>query len=875
MSGGTWRAAKQIFLSVVEAAPEQRALALDDPEIDPDVRALVESMLTADAELAQSPEHPVAKAHDAVEDAADRRLEGARLGAYRILRLLGRGGMGVVYLAEREQDGTVQRVALKLVRSGGFGADGVRRFQLERQLLARLEHPAIARLIDAGSIDGLPYYAMEYVDGEPLLQYCDRLRLDLGQRLRLVREVCTAVAHAHRSLVVHRDVKPSNVMVDRDGRPRLLDFGIAKALDAEAVAATEETGTHNRFFSPHCTAPELLTGGPVTTACDTYSLGALLYEALCAVPPLLFATTRIAEIEAAILHQPPLRPSEQVAALPPELRQEMARNRGLQSGQGLVTRLRGDLDVLVLRALAKEPSRRYPSVDALIEDIDRHLEARPLVARPDSIAYRVGKFVRRNFWPLALTATATAAVLIVAAMAVLQAQRVAAERDVAVSERANAEQIGAFLIDTFSMADPTRTLGDQISARQILDQAMLRLETKPDAGDTVRSRILGTMARAYLGLGRSQEAEDVAMRAAAAARNDEERAGAHRLLADILNVSGRFEAALEQAEFARQLRDDNDARATMAPILANLDRSDEAEALYREVLASIMAQGADAAVVASAKARLARHLRNMRKHEESRALYRQALDDQRRVLPKAHPAVAETLAGLGSVERALGHTEDALAMVEESLEVYRAVYGNDHPIVGRAWGSLSNTLAAAGRDREATEAMTRALELIHRYHGEHSAMAAMAHYNLGRILYDSLLDPEAAEPHFRAAVEAAEISGSGGNLPVFQLGLAAALNALARPQEARPLLEVAHRIELSRGVGHTRRTTFILSELGESLRLLGHFEEAATLLGQAVAQFEADADEGAPGTLTARRRLEATLAHDSTLIDTATGEAGD
>lgn len=497
------------------------------------------------------------------------------------------------------------------------------------------------------------------------------------------------------------------------------------------------------------------------------------------------------------------------------------------------------------------------------------------MARPDSIGYLIGKFVRRNLWPVALTATATMAVFAVAAMAVLQAHRVAVERDVAVSERANAERIGGFLIDTFSMADPTRTLGDQISARQILDQAMLRLETEPDSGDAVRSRILGTMARAYLGLGRSQEAEDVAQRAAAAARNDDERAGAHRLLADILNGSGRFEAALEHAELARELRDDSDARATMAPILANLDRSDEAEALYREVLASRVLQGADFAAVASARTHLARHLRNMRKHEEARVLYRHALEDQRRVLPQAHPAIAETLAGLGSVERALGNTEDALAMVEESLEVHRKVYGDDHPIVGRAWGSLSNALAAAGRNREATEAMTRALELIHRYHGEHSAMAAMAHYNLGRILYESLHDPEAAEPQFRAAVDAAEASGASGNLPVFQLGLAAALNTLARPQEARPLLEAAQRSEQSRGVADTRRSTFILSELGESLRLLGDFEQAATLLTQAVAKFGAGADEGAAATLTARRRLEAALAHDSTLIDTATGGTGD
>ena len=338
---------------------------------------------------------------------------GQRVGTYEIVRELGRGGMGMVYLARRADEEFEKLAAIKLIRPGMAGELAVRRFRGERQISALLDHPNIARLLDGGTTeDGEPYFVMEFVEGEALLDYCDRHRLSVEERLRLFGEVCAAVQHAHRNLVVHRDIKPSNILVTEGGVPKLLDFGIAKLLSPEgALEPADQTATVTRVLTPDYASPEQVRGQPITTASDVYSLGVVLYELLARRRPYHLTDTDPKELLRVVCERDPEKPS--TAAARPRGEEGPAAFTGArpESGPGLARRLKGDLDAIVLKALRKEPERRYASVEQLSDDIRRHLSGRPVLARRGTTAYRAGKFVRRHRMLLA------AAVLLLAALA--------------------------------------------------------------------------------------------------------------------------------------------------------------------------------------------------------------------------------------------------------------------------------------------------------------------------------------------------------------------------------------------------------------------------------------------------------------------------
>jgi tetratricopeptide (TPR) repeat protein len=321
---------------------------------------------------------------------------GQRVDRYRIVREIGRGGMGAVYLAERADEQYEKRVAIKLIKRGMDTESVLRHFRNERQILASFDHPNIARLFDGGTTeDGLPYFVMEYVEGVPIEKYCQAHRLSLIERLKLFREVCAAVIYAHRHTVIHRDIKPSNILVTSEGTPKLLDFGIAKILQPGAGPEALMTMTGVRPMTPEYASPEQVRGEPVTTASDVYSLGVVLYEVLTGCSPYHLASHSLRDVERAIIEQEPTKPSTTVAE-GEDSKSEVRKPKSL----------RGDLDNIVLMALRKEPARRYQSVEQFSEDIRRYLEARPILARTDTVGYRAGKFVRRN-----TVATAAAALV--------------------------------------------------------------------------------------------------------------------------------------------------------------------------------------------------------------------------------------------------------------------------------------------------------------------------------------------------------------------------------------------------------------------------------------------------------------------------------
>jgi non-specific serine/threonine protein kinase/serine/threonine-protein kinase len=374
---------------------------------DAALRSEVESLIVS---FEQSPEFIEAPAFAAMPEALtalrdEQPMENRRIGHYRIVREIGHGGMGVVYLAERV-DEYREQVALKIIRRGMDTDFVVRRFRHERQILASLNHPNIARLLDGGTTDdGLPYFVMEFIEGEPVDEYCDHQKLSVVERLKLFRTICGAVHYAHQNLVIHRDLKPGNILITADGTVKLLDFGIAKIFNPEISQTVDKTATQMRLMTPEYASPEQVRGEQVTTASDVYSLGVILYELLAGHRPYRLTSILPSDIERVICEQEPTRPSTAISRVEERLTadgdsvrvtpEEISRARESQP-EKLQRRLRGDLDNIVLMALRKEPLRRYASVNGLSEDIRRHLEGQPVIARGDTFGYRAGKFIQRH-----------------------------------------------------------------------------------------------------------------------------------------------------------------------------------------------------------------------------------------------------------------------------------------------------------------------------------------------------------------------------------------------------------------------------------------------------------------------------------------------
>jgi serine/threonine-protein kinase len=397
---------------------------------------------------------------------------GDRVGPYVLLQVIGGGGMADVWLARRDDGAFNREVALKLPLVSSLRRDLAIRFARERDILARLEHPNIARLYDAGvSAEGLPYLAMEYVDGRPLTAWCDERQLGVAERLHLFAQVLAAVQFAHANLIIHRDLKPSNILVTSDGTVSLLDFGIAKLLAAEDRAPlTELSQWGGRALTPNYASPEQIQGEPLTIASDVYSLGVVLFELLTGARPYQLKVHSVAQLEEAIVSADPLQPSSTVTT-------ESASARGV-STRRLTRQLGGELDTILLKALAKSPARRYPTVAALGEDLERHLNGQPVHAQPASAWYRVRKFVARHRWPVLGTAAASVAVLVVATVAIVEARRVSVQEGLALAEARKATAVKDFLIEILSVADPgspSEKPARETTVQQAMDLAAERI----------------------------------------------------------------------------------------------------------------------------------------------------------------------------------------------------------------------------------------------------------------------------------------------------------------------------------------------------------------------------------------------------------------
>ena len=645
-----WQKVKELFDAVLELSPEERAQSLAAACAgDSDLQREVEQLIAAHEEAGTFLDRP------AVEDAADFLAAddslGRRIGPYRIVRLLGRGGMGSVFLGVRDDDQFQKCVAIKLVKRGMDSEEVVRRFRGERQILASLDHPNIARLLDGGvTHEGLPFFVMEHIEGEPIDQYCERRELGVAERLELFRTVCSAVQYAHQNLVVHRDIKPGNILVSADGVPKLLDFGIAKLLEPEQFPQTVlPTQTGLLLMTPEYASPEQVRGDNITVASDVYSLGVLLYQLLTGRLPYQLDSRVPGGIEKVICEDEPRRPSTAALAGAPGA-----------EGRKLHRRLTGDLDKIVLMALRKEPQRRYASVVQLSDDIRRHLEGRPVAARPDTFSYRAAKFVRRN--RLAVAASVLVLLSLVGGIVATawQARIARAQRDLAVE--AAATMVEELAEGMRKMSGPTEgRLGLLVEAERVFAKVSESgLATRDLRRRTTEAHRVFAPTYQLLGDSRSalRHAEEGERRALALLEDGGDSLEPKAALASLRVEKGDAFASLGKD---REAQEAYDAAAALAEEIA---RDPAATAKERRVLLLCLQRQGDRALAAGDLGQAEKLFR--RSHEVSRDLAASLARD-----PNILSQHANDLERLGDVLYAGGDVNRSCARYREALDVRR------------------------------------------------------------------------------------------------------------------------------------------------------------------------------------------------------------
>lgn len=680
-----------------------------------------------------------------------------RIGEFRIVECLGEGGMGVVYLAERVRPDFTQRVALKVIRAGFVDARVADRLTAERRILSRLEHPGIARLIDGGTTPaGQPYVAMEYVPGVPLLDFCARHTLSTVQRLGLFLAICDAVHYAHQQLVVHRDLKPSNILVTTRGAPKLLDFGIGKLLTPEDDA---EPATRSApWMTPAYASPEQVRGEPVNTLTDVYALGVLLYELLAGRRPYEFPSSSLVEIQRIICEIVPTRPS-------------------MVPGDGRERRLlQGDLDTIVLKALAKDPARRYDSVEQFAEDIRRHLDRRPVLAQPDSIWYRSSKFLRRHRASLLTVAVVATALIGGSAAAAWQASVAAHERDRAEAALEETQSAVAFLIQIFQAGDPADVVSDTLAARDLLRRGLERAN-ELDGQPVIQARLLDVLGRIYDRMGQYDRAQQLLTRALALRRAA--LGPLHHDVAESLDHLGVTRRGLSDfrgaADLHRQALDIEtktlgpthpdlvEPLINLAFVLPYLGEVRETESLYRRATdITVAAYGPDDPRVATVLIPLAGSQRRLGRLDAAEVSYREALRIRRKRLGEDDPATAESMVFLGDFLREVrGRTAEAESQYRRAIAILQAKFGPEHLALDHPRGGLAEILSARG-DHAGAEALYRAtLDGRRRTYGADHIMVGYAMTDLARELGAQGRYVEAESLYTRAwAMEDRSVAGN-------------------------------------------------------------------------------------------------------------------
>jgi serine/threonine protein kinase len=666
-------------------------------------------------------------------------LAGQQVGAYTLISPIGQGGMGSVWLADRTDGRFERRVAVKFLNIALVGDAGEDRFKREGSILGRLTHPHIAELVDAGVISsGPPYLVLEFVDGEHIDRYCDERRLDVETRIRLFLDVAHAVSHAHSNLIVHRDLKPSNVLVSKEGQVKLVDFGIAKLLEGEGRdgSATSLTIQGGRAMTPDYAA-------------DVYSLGVLLYVLLAGQHPAGSGPHSPAELVKAIVDTEPRRLSDIVISAKADHETTTTNAaRRTTTPERLSRLLRGDLDTIVAKSLKKDPQQRYNSVVLLAEDLGRYLKHEPISARPDTVAYRTARFVRRNRTVVVLATLALVALIAGLTGTLIQSRSARRQRDVALRERDRANRITEFMTNSFKVSDPSEARGNSVTAREILDKSSQQIDTGLAKDPEAQAHMMYVMGQVYDNLGLLAQGESLVARAAELQRKvlgpeNPETLASMSLRSVILLEEGHYAEAekLQRDTLAVRSRvlgpehpDTIRSMSRLAGVLSFQGRDVEAEKLLRDALAIerrvLGIEHPDTLLLTNSLV-ASLWLGGQEGHlAEAERLQRDALAIERRVFGPEHPDTLNAQFNLGAILRRRGQYDEAEKIYREILPIQSRVLGAEHLDTLNLRNSLAVVLSHEGRYQGAEELYQENRTIQRRVFGPEHASTALSTYNL-------------------------------------------------------------------------------------------------------------------------------------------------
>ena len=847
-----WRRIGQVLDAALASEPAHWPAVLDATCAGaPDLRRDVEELLARVDDARRFLESPPASAAAAVlaeVDAAQSTPPGSRIGAYRIEREIGRGGMSRVFLAERADGEFEQRVALKLLRPGLDTELDRARFRAERQILATLNHPNIARLLDGGLTNlGHPYLVLEYVEGQPIDDYCEQHALTVQQRLELFLMAAEATQYAHRNLVVHRDIKASNILVSTDHAVKLLDFGLAKLLDSSAYAtASSSTHTVAHWMTPEYAAPEQIRREAVTTLTDVYQLGVVLYRLLAGRLPFTAPDGDLRALEAAVLRGNATAPSLTAAGSDP------ARAR----------LLRGDLDAVVAKAMQTDPAERYASVDALADDIRRHMSGHPVRARRVSAAHRARRFVRRHRVETVSALAILISVLAGAGAAVWQARHAARERDLAQVASRESQAVTSFVLGLFEASDPAAARGDTMTAQQLVERAVARAELLRNQ-PLAQARMLEVTARLYRSLGQFAKAIAILQRAIAIRQSTPsgdpmELAAALDQMAELQLSAGRYGAVDTIAREALRIQDQavgqrSPAVARTFTIIGNLAvyRGDlgTAERYHRRAF-EIFNQtlGPDDSLTIDSRLKIGATLRREGRIDEAEREFRDVLQRRERTLPPNDPDIAEAMLKIAYIlDEDLGRYAEADPYYRRALEIRRGAYGDASPLVAATLTDIAQFDSRRGDQAAAVATARQGLEIAQRAYGpNHPLIADFTADYASRLRRAGRLDE--AESLYRRAIALDQRTRGPGhqNIAGVEFGLAQLLLDRKNYRSADSVARDALRIRTQANGSKSPNTALTEGLLGLVLTRETQYDSAESLLHEAIATMERQVDRRHP-----------------------------
>jgi serine/threonine-protein kinase len=734
MQSERWEKLQEIFHGAVELPREERHAFIEAScGADAELIAKVLAMIDADQRSSSALDRAVSDIAGAVITSEhDSDLPRQQFGAYHVTGVLGEGGMGVVYLAERKDLGS--RAAVKILRDAWLSPARRERFAAEQRTLAQLEHPSIARLYDSGTLaDGTPWFVMEYVEGTPITEYCREQKCTLRDRLELFQQICEAVQYAHGNLVVHRDLKPSNILVRADGSVKLLDFGISKHLDSLDMPA-EQTRTALRMMTPAYASPEQIRGDPIGTGTDVYSLGVVLYELIVGRLPFDLTNRSPAEAEKIILEREAERPSA------------AARRMALVGGGHVSNISKGewaDIDVLILTAMHKDAQRRYPTVYALQQDVERLLSNQPLEARSDSAGYRLGKFTSRHRRPLA---AATFALVSIVALVIFYTIRLTTARNLALAETSRAERMQGFTLNLLQGGDEEAGPADSLRVVTLIDRGVQEAQSL-DREPATQAQLYETLGELYIKLGKFERADTLLRKSLAQKTrlyggDNPEIAQSLLSLGKLMDAQAEYDSAdalvtrgLAMMKRHLPLNDPRVWKASVAAgtILYDKGDYDRAIAILSEAVRLAEAESPGSADLGFALSELANTHFYAGNYAVSDTLNRRALAIDRRLYGNKHPHVADDLMNLGQIQFEMQNFAEAERFDREALVITRAWYGDSHPETASNLTLLGRALVSQKKLDEGAQVLREAVEVQERAYGPVHPRVASALNELGRV----------------------------------------------------------------------------------------------------------------------------------------------